>query len=275
MLSPWIITLNVYPLLTRDPPRDRLFKVVPLILTKKYAPFRRTSSLQSLASLYLADVTLFRSPLSPSVAPPPSLCAQRCTVCIPQVWTRAEFSPFSPYPLPYPALPFLSTSKRRRNWTTAKSDPCSTRKACPFPPSRPWPPSYPDHPRHTSSFQMGTLFVPVLSIYPAISWPSFALPFILFADFRRRDQPTVDKLLFTPPNMTFLWRGYRLLLTIFSWRSSPRRTQRVMHRALARFDEQREERLSLDLRRENLILWWLSRELRRLTRLIVPRILLK
>lgn len=64
------------------------------------------------------------------------------------------------------------------------------------------------------------LFVPVLSIYPAISWPSFALPFILFADFRRRDQPTVDKLLFTPPNMTFLWRGYRLLLTIFSWRSS-------------------------------------------------------
>lgn len=83
--------------------------------------------------------------------------------------------------------------------------------------------------------RLRSLFVAVLSIYPAISWPSFALAFILFADFRRRDQPTVDKLLFTPPNMTFLWRGYRLLLTIFSWHSSPRRTQR--DRALARFDE--------------------------------------
>ena len=88
-------------------------------------PFRRTRSLQSLASLYSADVTLFRSSHSPSRSVCSSLYNVETPTCVyTQVWTQPDFSLF----LSCSASFSLSASKRRRNWTPAKSEPGAARE---------------------------------------------------------------------------------------------------------------------------------------------------
>lgn len=176
---------------------------------KKHAPFTRTPSLQSLAPLYLADFNSF-SYLFP--LPQPSTTY---ILGVNAGWILLSFFHSCSLSL---SIPFLSASKRRRNWMTAKSNRAAREK----PVLSSIPPlavisSSPSSSRLRG--RNGNVFVPPrpwLSIYPAISRPSLSL--ILFCELsspRAADHRINYCLLLLT---RFVGSAYRLILTLFSRR---------------------------------------------------------